>query len=185
MGGWRVCGWVGLDRQVMPQPGKGGHRCPGPACPRRPAQYPGLPRDPHVTPRGTGRRGCRRFLARALRRSRQERVCLPRGPGPPGGGQEGRRAVPAGIPEVSWGAGQAGAAGSSRLLGHPRLPPASPGRLVLPASSPDPLTPHLGPTLLQGNPHSLADLVGEGSGLGGIHVESGSEPRTRAAPPSA
>lgn len=103
----------------------------------------------------------------------------------PGRGQEGRRAVPAGIPEVSWGAGQAGAAGSFRLLSHPRLPPASPGPLVLPASSPDPLTPRLGPTLLQGNPCSLADLVGEGSGLGGIHMESGSEPRTRASPPSA
>lgn len=103
----------------------------------------------------------------------------------PGRGQEGRRAVPAGIPEVSWGAGQAGAAGSFRLLSHPRLPPASPGPLVLPASSPDPLTPRLGPTLLQGNPRSLADLVGEGSGLGVIHMESGSEPRTRASPPSA
>lgn len=176
-----VCGWVGLDRQVIPQPGKGGHQCPGPACPRRPAQYPGLPRDPHVTPRGAGRRGCHRFLARALRRSRQERVCLPRGPGPRGGGRKGGGLCLRASRRSAGGQGKPGplaASGFSVTPGclQPRLGP---------WSSPDPLTPRLGPTLLQGNPRSLADLVGEGSGLGGIHMESGSEPRTRASPPSA
>ena len=186
MGEWVEGMWLGGLGQTAHPPARQRRSSAPRAClPRWPAQCPELPRDPHVTPRGAGRRGCRGFLARALQRSRQEWVCLPRGPGPRGGGQEGRRDVPAGIPEVSWGAGPARAAGSSRLLSHPRLPPASPGSLVLPASSPDPLTPRLGPILLQGNPHSLADPVGEGSGLGGLHMESGSESQTRTSPPSA
>lgn len=167
MGEWVEGMWLGgLGQTAHPPARQRRSSSPRARLPRQPAQCPELPRDPHMTPRGAGLRGCRGFLARALRRSRQERVCLPRGLGPRGGGQEGRRAVPAGILEVSWGPGLARAAGSSRLLGHPRLPPASPGSLVLPASSPDPLTPRLGPILLQGNPCSLADAVGEASGLG-------------------
>lgn len=78
---------------------------------------------------------------------------------------------PAGILEVSWGPGLARAAGSSRLLGHPRLPPASPGSLVL-SVLPRPPDPRLGPILLQGNPCSLAGAVGEVSGAEGVYTWS-------------
>lgn len=169
MGEWVEGMWLGgLGQTAHPPARQRRPSSPRARLPRQPAQCPELPCDPHVTPRGAGLRGCRGFLARALRRSRQERVCLPRGLGPPGGAaQEGRRAVPAGIPEVSWGPGLARAARSSRLLGHPRLPPASPGSLVLPASSPDP-RPHVwDPSCSRGTLAAWQTQWGKHPGWGG------------------
>lgn len=150
-GGWRVRGrvcsrwvggcmssWLGSDRTGDGQtahPAARQWRSPMPRASLLPPAG-SVPQAPRVTSSGAGQRGCRRFLARALRRSRQERVCLPRGPGPRGGGQEGRRAVPAGIPEANREAGLGRANSSSRPLGHPRPPPAVPGPPVLPAASP-------------------------------------------------
>lgn len=168
MGEWVEGMWLGgLGQTAHPPARQRRPSSPRARLPRQPAQCPELPCDPHVTPRGAGLRGCRGFLARALRRSRQERVCLPRGLGPRGGGGAGREAGCAcGHP-----GGQLGArAGQScSQLQTPRSSQAASSLAWVPGPPgvlPRPPTPRLGPILLQGNPCSLADTVGEASGLG-------------------
>lgn len=188
MGEWVEGMWLGgLGQTAHPPARQRRPSSPRARLPRQPAQCPELPCDPHVTPRGAGLRGCRGFLARALRRSRQERVCLPRGLGPRGGG--GRRkggglclrasrrsAGGQGWPELL------AAPDSSVIPGclQPRLGPWSSRH---PPQTPDPTSgthPAPGEPLQPGR-HSGGSIRAGG----GIHMESGSEPRTRASLPSA